>query len=106
MSEECDRARGYRIYRRCDGRVRVNPQLSSVRQFPFFVEIIRHQDFALDLPVYGLAQLQNRIVSEAREKRRVRGCHLVAVEGMPAIQDDVAAGIERIGINHRYGMTG
>ena len=53
VSEECDRARTAAL---------------SVRQFPFFVEIIRHQDFALNLPVYGLAQVQNRIVPKAREE--------------------------------------
>ena len=78
----------------------------SVRQFPFFVEIILHQDFALNLPVYRLAQLKNRVVAEAREERRVGGGHLVPVEGMPAIQHDVAAGIERVRINHGYDVAG
>src|SRR5437764_1467513 len=77
-----------------------------VRQFPLFVEIIGYQDFALNLLVYRLAELKNRIVAEAREERGVGGCHLVPVEGMPAIQHDVASGIKRIGINHGYDMPG
>ena len=35
---------------------------------------------------------------QLREERRVGGCHLVAMEGMPAVEHDLASGIERVRI--------